>query len=159
MTSPSTASDRWMTARYCVRSAADAIDARAQAIALEQSIEAPLAAVGDGRVLREVVAQVASVTPIAPDTFDVCVRLAIETTGFEAGQLLNMLFGNTSLQDDVTLVDADFPPSFVARFGGPRFGVAGIRELAGAHGRPLTCTALKPQGLPPAELAAIAGTF
>jgi len=159
MASPSTASDRWMTATYCVRSAADAIDARAQAIALEQSIEAPLAAVGDARVLREVVAQVASVTQIAPDTFHVSVRLATETTGFEAGQLLNILFGNTSLHDDVTLVDAEFPASFVAHFGGPRFGVAGIRELTGAHGRPLTCSALKPQGLPPAELAAIAGTL
>jgi ribulose-bisphosphate carboxylase large chain len=153
------ATDAWITATYCVRSAADAIDARAQAIALEQSIEAPLAAVGDARVLREVVAQVAKVTPVAPDVFNVSLRLAVETTGFEAGQLLNMLFGNTSLHDDVTLVDAEFPASFVAHFGGPRFGIAGIRALTGAHGRPLTCSALKPQGLPAADLAAIAGAL
>ena len=151
--------DRWIAATYRVRSAADAIDARAQAIALEQSIEAPLAAVDDARVLREVVARVAGIVPIAPDTFDVTIHLAVETTGFEAGQLLNMLFGNTSLHEDVTLVDAEFPASFVAHFGGPRFGIAGIRELTRAHGRTLTCSALKPQGLPPSQLAAIAGTF
>jgi ribulose-bisphosphate carboxylase large chain len=159
MSSLQTGADRWLTATYRVRSAADAIDARAQAIALEQSIEAPLAAVADARVLREVVAQVASVAAVASDIFDVNIRLAVETTGFEAGQLLNMLFGNTSLHDDVELVDAEFPASFVAHFGGPRFGIAGIRKLTGAHGRALTCSALKPQGLPPAELAAIAGTF
>ena len=159
MSSIPAADERWIAVTYRVRSAADTIDARAQAIALEQSIEAPLAAVRNARVLREVVAQVASVAAVAPDTFDVNVRLAVETTGFEAGQLLNLLFGNTSLHDDVVLVDAEFPASFVAHFGGPRFGIAGIRKLTGAHGRALTCSALKPQGLPPAELAAIAGTF
>ena len=46
-----------------------------------------------------------------------------------------------------------------ARFGGPRFGVAGIRALTGVHGRPLTCSALKPQGLAPLQLAAIARTL
>jgi len=159
---PSSASsdaDRWLTATYRVRSAADAIDARAQAIALEQSIEAPLAAVSDARVLQEVVAQVADISAVASGIFDVRMRLAVETTGFEAGQLLNMLFGNTSLHDDVTLVDADFPAAFVAHFGGPRFGIAGIRALTGAYDRALTCTALKPQGLAPTALAAIAGTF
>jgi ribulose-bisphosphate carboxylase large chain len=151
--------DRWITAIYRVRSPADAIDARAQAIALEQSIEAPLDAVGDSRVLREVVARVVGVASVSPGIFDVTIHLAVETTGFEAGHLLNVLFGNTSMHEDVALVDAEFPDSFVGRFGGPRFGIAGIRELTGAAGRPLTCTALKPQGLVPSQLAAIAGTF
>jgi len=158
-TQPASPTDRRIAAVYRVRSTASAIDGRAQAIALEQSIEAPLAVVDDARVLREVVGQVASVVPAGPDAFDVTIHLAVETTGFEAGQLLNMLFGNTSLHDDVTLVDADFPPSFAARFGGPRFGIAGIRDLTGAYGRPLTCSALKPQGLASAQLAAIAGTL
>jgi ribulose-bisphosphate carboxylase large chain len=163
MPSPASAgaedSDRWIAATYRVRSTTDAIDARAQAIALEQSVEAPLEAIGDARVLREIVAQVVNVAAVAPDAFEVKIRLAVETTGFEAGQLLNMLFGNTSLHDDVDLVDVLFPPSFAARFGGPRFGVAGLRDMTGAHGRPLTCSALKPQGLPPAQLAAIAAVF
>lgn len=156
---PASPAERRIAAVYRVRSTASAIDGRAQAIALEQSIEAPLAVVDDARVLREVVGQVASVVPAGPDAFDVTIQLAVETTGFEAGQLLNMLFGNTSLHDDVTLVDAEFPTSFAARFGGPRFGIAGIRDLTGAHGRPLTCSALKPQGLASAQLAAIAGTL
>src|SRR5512143_2921072 len=95
---------RWIDAVYRVRAGAGDIEARAQAIALEQSIEAPLAAVGDERVLREVVAQVGDIVPAGAQAFDVTIRIAVETTAGEAGQLLNMLFGNTSLHDDVALV-------------------------------------------------------
>ena len=151
--------ERWIEATYRVRATAAAIDARAQAIALEQSVEAPLAAVGDARVLKEVVARVGGIVPAGPEAFHVTIRLAVETTGFDAGQLLNMLFGNTSLQDDVSLADAEFPPTFAAHFGGPRFGIRGMREVTGAHGRPLTCSALKPQGMSAPQLASIARTF
>ena len=156
---PALDAERWIVATYRVRGSAATIDARAQAIALEQSIELPLEAVDDSRVLRDVVAQVADIEPAGRDAFTVTIRLAAETTGFEAGQLLNMLFGNTSLQDDVALVDADVPATFAARFRGPRFGVVGIREITGAHDRPLTGSALKPQGLTPAQYAALARTF
>ena len=40
---------------------------------------------------------------------------------------------------------------------GPNLGAAGLRALTGAETRALTSGALKPQGLPPAGLAAIAG--
>ena len=151
--------ERWIDATYRVRSAAGDIDARALALALEQSIEAPLAAVDDPRVLAEVVARVDDIVPVAADEFEVRIRIAVETTGFEAGQLLNMLFGNSSLHDDVALLDVRIPASVAARFGGPRFGVAGIRALTGVHGRPFTASALKPQGLAPAQLASIARTL
>lgn len=151
--------DRWIDATYRVRTTARDIDARAQAIALEQSIELPLAAVTDARVLRDVVARVAGIAQVAPDAFDVTIRLATETVGGEAGQLLNMLFGNTSMHDDVSLVDAAFPADFAAGFGGPRAGIAGLRALTGAAGRPLTATALKPQGLSTVQFAELAATF
>jgi ribulose-bisphosphate carboxylase large chain len=67
-----------------------------------------------------------------------------------------MLFGNTSIQDDVTLVDARFPEEFAAAFGGPNHGLAGLRARVKAHGA-LTCSALKPQGSTPAALAKLAG--
>ena len=151
--------DCWIDAIYRVQAAADAIEARALSIALEQSIEAPLQAVTDTRVLQDVVGRVAAIVPAGPELFHVTIRLSVETTGFEAGQLLNMLFGNSSLQEDVALVDADFPSAFAAHFGGPRHGVSGIRAITGVYDRPLTCTALKPQGLSSAQLAAIARTF
>jgi len=156
---PALDAERWIVATYRVHGSAATIDARAQAIALEQSVELPLEAVDDSRVLRDVVAQVVDVEPAGREAFTVTIRLAAETTGFEAGQLLNMLFGNSSLQDDVALVDVDVPATFAARFRGPQFGIAGIREITGAHDRPLTCSALKPQGLAPAQYAVLARTF
>jgi ribulose-bisphosphate carboxylase large chain len=151
--------ERWIDATYRVRSTAGDIGARAEALALEQSVEAPLAAVDDARVLAEVVARVDDIESVAPDEFDVRIRIAVETTGFEAGQLLSMLFGNSSLHDEIALVDVRIPASFAARFEGPRFGVDGLRALTGVRGRPLTASALKPQGLAPAQLASIARTL
>src|SRR5262249_7075717 len=71
----------------------------------------------------------------------------------EPGQIVNILFGNSSLQEDVTLWDADFPATYLEAFGGPAAGMAGLREKTGAFGRALTASALKPQGQPSRALA------
>lgn len=132
--------------------------ARARALALEQSVEMPLEAIADARVRSEVVASVES-TRAVDGGFEAVLGLAPATTGYEASQLLNMLFGNCSLQPEVELVDVAFPEGYERSFGGPRFGIEGIRDLVHAHGRPITCTALKPQGSPVEHLARLAGTF
>src|SRR5438477_11610060 len=94
---PALDAERWIVATYRVHGLAETIDARAQAIALEQSVELPLEAVDDSRVLRDVVAQVVDTEPAGPETFTVPIRLAAETSGIDGGELLNMLFGNQSL--------------------------------------------------------------
>lgn len=134
------------------------IRARAEALATEQSVEMPLAAIRDERVLREVVASVESVVP-REGRFDVTLGIAPATTGHEASQLLNMLFGNCSLQPEVELLDVQFPRGYEGCLPGPRFGIAGIRTLARVPRRALTCTALKPQGSSAGQLAALAHTF
>lgn len=132
--------------------------ARAEALALEQSVEMPLAAIDDEHVLREIVATVEEIKPRA-DEFDVVLGIALATTGNEASQVMNMLFGNCSLQPEVQLVDVQFPPGIEKAFPGPRFGIDGIRAVTGVHGRPLTCTALKPQGSSVEHLARLARNF
>jgi ribulose-bisphosphate carboxylase large chain len=72
---------------------------------------------------------------------------------------MNMIFGNCSMQPEVQLVDVEFPEGFAKAFRGPRFGIEGLRELTGVHGRALTCTALKPQGSSVEYLAHLARTF
>ena len=52
-----------------------------------------------------------------------------------------------------------FPDDVAAAFGGPRHGLDGLRRRVGAGRRALTCSALKPQGLPPAKLAELARRF
>ena len=132
--------------------------ARAEALATEQSVEMPLPAISDTRVLHEIVARVEAIRPHG-DWFEVVLGIAPATTGHEASQLVNMLFGNCSMQPEVELVDVQFPAGYAKAFPGPRFGIEGIRKLLGAPSRPLTCTALKPQGTPTDRLAKLARTF
>jgi ribulose-bisphosphate carboxylase large chain len=144
---------------YHVRASAETIAARARAIAVEQSVEMPLEAIDVPEVLRDIVAQVADIADLGGDVFAVRIALATATIGGDAAQLLNMLFGNTSLHDDVELADVEIPPELSASFGGPRHGIAGLRRRVAAEGRALTCSALKPQGLSPERLGALAARF
>ncbi|HRP98640.1 MAG TPA: hypothetical protein PL143_20580, partial [Rhodocyclaceae bacterium] len=102
---------------YRVRATPTEIDARARAIAVEQSIEMPPHAVRNPRVDEHIVGRVEHIAPHDDAHFLVTIGLALETTGCEAGQLMNMLFGNSSLHPDVALVDLAFPPGAAARFG------------------------------------------
>lgn len=146
---------------YRIRGNAETIAARAAALAVEQSVEMPVEAIDDAFVLSDIVGRVETIEDCGDGAFDVRIGLALATTGCEIGQLLNMLFGNSSIHDDVTLCDVAFPAD-LAGFAGPHHGPAGLRRLAGAEaeagrGRALTCSALKPQGLPPQALADLAG--
>jgi ribulose-bisphosphate carboxylase large chain len=150
-------------ATYRLRVGARDAQARAQALALEQSIEMPLEAVTQDFVRDRIVARVDSIEPAGSEgAFDATLSFATRTTGLEAGQLLNMLFGNCSLQPDVELLDFEPDPGLLAALPGPRFGVDGWRRALGLDrmpARPLTCTALKPQGQSPQQLGELAGTF
>jgi ribulose-bisphosphate carboxylase large chain len=133
--------------------------ARAQALALEQSIEMPAEAVRDERVLREVVARVDGVELQADGTSLARLALSAESVGEDAGQLMNMLFGNSSLHSDVELIDLALPAALAQAFGGPNHGIAGVRARVNAPARPLSCTALKPIGSTPAALAEMTRVF
>lgn len=142
---------------YGVKSDAASIEARARAIATEQSVEMPLEPIDDEFVKSQIVGQIDVIVDRGGGAFDVRIALSAATIGDDAGQLLNMLFGNTSLHADVWLQDVLVPPELALAFGGPNAGVRGLRESVGAKNRALTCSALKPQGLPARDLAALAG--
>ena len=145
-----------ITAIYHVREAADQIDARAHTIAVEQSVEMPVSAIADERVLSDIVGKVTQIDDLGSGVFQVKIGLATETTGLEPGQLMNMAFGNTSIHADVTLADIEFPSEVAAAFGGPNQGLEGWRARCGAENRGMTCSALKPQGLPAKALGRVA---
>ena len=144
---------------YRLHASGPVAEQRALSLALEQSIEMPLAAVTDARVRREVVARVERLEP-QPDGCTLAdIALSAETVGGDAGQLMNMLFGNSSLHGDVEVVEVRVPEALTERFRGPLLGIDGIRDLTGVLDRPLTCTALKPIGSTLAELARITEIF
>lgn len=146
----------WMSVLYHVRCEASEVEARAQAIAVEQSVEMPVSAIDDPLVLNEIVGRVEAIEDLGHGVFGVRVALAAATVGDEPGQLLNMLFGNTSIHADVELHDVCLPASMIRAFGGPNVGLAALRRRVGADGRAMTCSALKPQGLSPQALADLA---
>lgn len=150
--------DRFI-ATYRIRSDAASIEARAESIAVEQSVEMPVSAIIEPEILRDIVGNVVGIEDRGDGVFDVRIALTTATTGLDAGQFLNMVFGNTSLHEDVTLLDVDVPAAIARAFGGPRHGIEGLRRRAGAFGRALTCSALKPQGVAPARLAQLAEQF
>jgi len=146
-------------ATYHVRGDAQSIADRARAIAVEQSVEMPLDAIDDAYVNAEIVGRVLDLRDLGNGTFAVRIALAAATIGNDAGQLINMLFGNTSIHDDVILHDVELADELVRGFGGPRHGLEALRQRVGARRRALTCSALKPQGLPAEKLAALALRF
>jgi len=127
---------------------------RADALRVEQTIEFPADLVPDDDIQREVVGRVESLDEIGPDVVRAVVSYAVETTGWELPQLLNVLWGNSSIQPGVRLVDVALPEALLDHLPGPRFGVSGLRRLLDATDRPLLATALKPMGLSPERLAA-----
>jgi ribulose-bisphosphate carboxylase large chain len=145
-----------ITAIYRLAGSEADIDGKAQSLAIEQSVEMPLDAIDDARVLGEIVGRVEGIAPDGPGSWRVTVSLSAQTVGAEPGQLMNMLFGNSSLHEFAMLEDAELPPELARAFGGPNAGAAGLRARVHAPTRALTCAALKPQGMPPERLAALA---
>jgi ribulose-bisphosphate carboxylase large chain len=144
------------------RLAASAAEAEnlARRIAFEQAVELP-----EAQVTEEIRANVVGrVEAVADDPEIEGARLAtisydVGLAGDHMSPLLNLLFGNVSLFEDVRLVDVAFPEQLTEALGGPRSGIKGLRALSGVYGRPLLATPLKPKGASVDVLADIARDF
>lgn len=131
-------------------------EGRVDALRVEQTIEFPADLVPDDDIQREIVGRVESIDVVDSGLVHAVVSYAVETTGFELPQMMNVLWGNSALLPGIRLVDFRLPASLLSRFPGPRFGIEGLREMFDAPTRPLLATALKPMGLSSARLAATA---
>src|SRR5512143_1333908 len=132
---------------------------KAQDLCLEQTVELPADLVPEGDIREEVVGRLDAFDALATNRFQAVVSFAVETVGGELTQLLNVLFGNSSLKPGIRLERLDLPESLLRALPGPHFGGDGWRERLEVPQRPLLCTALKPMGLPPAALAELARQF
>jgi ribulose-bisphosphate carboxylase large chain len=151
--------DAVLRVTYLVRGAAREIEARAESLLLEQAVELPRAALRDPGPAARILGRVESIEPAAGGRYRVTIAHPLLTTAHDPAQLLNVVFGNSSLQPDVVLADVELPDAAFDWLPGPRAGIAGVRALAGVEGRPLLATALKPMGLEPEQLAARCRTF
>jgi len=151
--------DERIIAAYRFQADARTAGARARSIAVEQSVEMPVEAIADPAVVENILGKVVELSDLGWGRFEARIALSPATLGSDAGQLLNMLFGNTSLHGDVTLHDVELPATVAKAFGGPALGVDGWRDRLSARARPITMTNLKPQGLSPNALADLAGAL
>jgi ribulose-bisphosphate carboxylase large chain len=87
----------------------------------------------------------------------------LDNIGPSLPNLMAMVAGNLWELRQLTglrLLDLRLPAAFAAAYGGPKFGIAGTRRLAGVDGRPLIGTIIKPSiGLSPTETADLVATL
>lgn len=133
----------------------DEAKARAGDIALEQTVEIPRDVVPEGFIADEIVGRVEEVGREGEGRFRAVLSYSPESAGRELPQLLNVIFGNSSIQKGLKVIGLDLGPLADA-FPGARFGVEGIRRLTGCESGPLISPVLKPQGTPPEGLARLA---
>ncbi|HET8701609.1 MAG TPA: RuBisCO large subunit C-terminal-like domain-containing protein [Nitrococcus sp.] len=144
---------------YCLTLASgESAQSKVRDISLEQTAELPQALVSDD-VLQRMVGCVESIAAVGRRQYLARISYPVECIGADLTQCLNVLFGNISLKRGIRIVDIRWPDELLRIFGGPGYGIAGVRRLTGIEHRPLLATALKPMGLQPAQLARLCRDF
>ncbi len=144
---------------YCLNGSCDEAKSMARNICLEQTVEFPEEFIPEGVIRDQIVGKLESLESISPRRFLAKISYAVECSGSELTQLLNLVFGNSSIKPGIRVERLELPGSLYRLFHGPRFGRKGLRDLLGIPERPLLCTALKPMGLSPRQLADLAYQF
>lgn len=130
----------------------------ADEIALEQTAELPREAVPTE--LRHLIGRPSNLVQLSDKRFSCSVVYKNDVVGNDILQFLNVMFGNVSIKPNIKITDFD-PGACADLFPGPSFGIDRIRKLLSVTDRALSCTALKPVGSSPEELAdtAMKATF
>lgn len=150
-----------MTYRFSVTyriRATDLAEAKDRALgtALEQTVEIPRDVVPKGYVEDEILGRVEDLQPLSNGIWQAVIGYSPDSAGDELTQFLNVVFGNSSIQQGIRVTAIDPGATMAARLPGPRFGIAGIRRLCGRATGGLIAPVLKPMGLGPADLAQLA---
>lgn len=133
------------------------IDEKIEQVCLEQSAELPRSVLAR-EIIDGVVGRPVNREQLAHDRYEVTIEWPLANIGNDIAQFLNLLYGNISLQPGIRIIQVDWL-SLTDLFGGPKFGIEGIRNQYEIHRRPLSATALKPLGSSPEKLADLAQQF
>lgn len=150
------ADDRFRVTYVIVAGDEKAARERAVAVAYEQTVEVPDDVVPDGYIRDEIVGQVEAIERTDDGRWRTTISYSPDSAGHEVIQLLNVMFGNSSIQQRIAVEGFQSGPVISERFGGARFGVKGLRKLTGTKRGGLISPVIKPQGSSAEELANIA---
>ena len=120
---------------------------------MEQTVECPYELVEDTPIGDTIVGQIESINKADPGAYYAVISYDPDAVGHEMSELVNMFFGNTSLQPGIRLMSFELPDFMYNDYPGPRFGREGIRGLCGVEHGPILMSAIKPLGKSPKELA------
>lgn len=148
-------SDRFTVTYRILGSEKEAME-KAGNMCVEQTVEFPAQHIECPTIQRDIIGKIENISEAGDGWHRVVISYADETVGEDFPQLLNVLFGNSSILPDITLERVDLSERLKKLFTGPRWGVSGLRERLGVYDRPFTFSALKPMGLPPKALAEMA---
>lgn len=125
----------------------------AQNICVEQTVEFPAGHIDCPAIQSGILGRIDCTGSLGNGWHRVNIVYSAETVGEDFPQLLNVVFGNSSLLPGITLERIILSEKLRQRFRGPQYGIPGLRERLGVYDRPFAFTALKPMGLPPEALA------
>lgn len=125
----------------------------AHGIAVEQTIEYPYELVTGTWFAEEMTGQILDLQPAEEGFWTARISYPSEAVQGEFVQLLNMLYGNSSLQPGVRVLDFSLNEDLLADYPGPKFGIAGLRKRWHAPSGPLLMAVIKPIGHTTAEFA------
>lgn len=121
------------------------IGEKIEGICLEQSVELPRSVLS-GEIETKVVGKLSSHKQIGDMLYEVTISWPIDNVGNDISQFLNILYGNISLQAGIRITAVEWEKLNAGLFGGPAFGISGLRDKFEVHGRALSSTSLKPLG-------------
>lgn len=143
---------------YRLACAPNEAQALSRKIAFEQTVELPEHLVIDPGIIEQVVGRVESIETGDGHSLAV-ISFNPELCNGQLTQFLILIFGNVSIFPGVRIVDLNLPAGLLSAFGGPGYGVDGLRQLLGVYHRPLLASAIKPRGTALEDLARMAGAF
>lgn len=129
---------------------------RAAEICVEQTIEFPKDLVDDGDIHTKIIGRIEEYSLAGTETTRVNISYAWDLCANELTQLMNVIYGNISIQPGIKVVNLQLPTISKEIFPGPSYGIEGIRSIHQVHDRPFLATALKPMGLDTKSLSKMA---
>ncbi len=143
---------------YLVHGSASEARAAAELIRIDQTVEASEEALTP-EIREHLLGRIEAVRPTGHGAYEIRISYPAVLFGRDAAQVLNVLFGTSSLRGAVRLLDFDLPASGFPGWAGPRVGLPGLRAQLGVPQRPLVCAVLKPIGRSSQALGELAEQF
>jgi ribulose-bisphosphate carboxylase large chain len=148
-----------VTVDYRLRGTETSTRAIADRLCVDQTIEAPRELLEQCDIPQGLIGTVEEFVHHRDGHATTLISFPIELLGHSFPYALHTVFGTASLSRGIRVQELHISNQLPDGWPGPRHGIAGLRKLAGIYHRPLVCAVLKPLGLSPEALAALARHF